>query len=317
MGADMRLSDRIGRRIKLHDLHVLTAVVQIGSMSKAAALLNTTQSAVSRSIAELEQTFGVRLLDRSNRGVEPTTFGQALLDGGAAIFDDLRQTVKNIEYLTDPTAGEVRVGAYDPIIVGVLSAVIERVHRKYSGISIQVKPILPSAQQFRDLRERNIDLLFGRILPQIEEDVHSEVLFHDRLVIAAGPRSKWARQRKIVLSDLADAPWVLQRRDTILGALVADAFRAKGMKFPPKGAVEGASSLICALLARGPFLGTVPVSLLRFGASIPGLKVLPVNLPVTPWETGIMTLKNRTVTPVVSLFIDCVREVVKPLASKS
>jgi len=176
---------------------------------------------------------------------------------------------------------------------------------------------LPSAQQFRDLRERNIDLLFGRILPQIEEDVHSEVLFHDRLVIAAGPRSKWTRQRKIVLSDLVDAPWVLPRRDTILGALVADAFRAKGMKFPPKGAVEGASSLICALLARGPFLGTVPVSLLRFGASIPGLKVLPVNLSVAPWETGIMTLKNRTVTPVVSLFIDCVREIVKPLANKS
>jgi DNA-binding transcriptional LysR family regulator len=179
MGADMRLSDRIGRRIKLHDLHVLTAVVQIGSMSKAAALLNTTQSAVSRSIAELEQTFGVRLLDRSNRGVEPTTFGQALLDGGAAVFDDLRQTVKNIECLTDPTVGEVRVGAYDPIIIGVLSAMIERVHRKYSGISIQVKPVLPSAQQCRDLRERNIDLLFGRILSQIEEDVHSEVLAAD------------------------------------------------------------------------------------------------------------------------------------------
>jgi len=64
----MQLSDRIGRRMKLHDLHVLMAVVQVGSMNKAAALLNTGQSAISRSIAELENAVGVRLVDRTPRG---------------------------------------------------------------------------------------------------------------------------------------------------------------------------------------------------------------------------------------------------------
>jgi Bacterial regulatory helix-turn-helix protein, lysR family len=68
----MQVSDRIGRRMKLHDLNVLIAVVQAGSMSKAAALLNTTQSAISRSIADLEHTMGARLLDRYAQGVEPT-----------------------------------------------------------------------------------------------------------------------------------------------------------------------------------------------------------------------------------------------------
>src|SRR5215470_5052954 len=87
----MQLSDRIGRRMKLHDLHVLMAVVQAGSMSAAARLLNTTQPAVSRSIADLEHAVGVRLLDRGRQGAEPTDYGRALLDGGAAMFDDLRQ----------------------------------------------------------------------------------------------------------------------------------------------------------------------------------------------------------------------------------
>src|ERR1043166_7234978 len=100
----MRLSDRIGRRMKLQDLHVLMAVVQAGSMNKAAALLNTGQSAVSRSIAELEHIVGVRLLDRSAQGVAPTQYGRALLDGGVAVFEDLRQALKNIEFLADPTA---------------------------------------------------------------------------------------------------------------------------------------------------------------------------------------------------------------------
>ena len=114
MDAGMQLSDRIGRRMKLHDLHVLMAVVQAGSMSKAAQLLNTTQPAVSKSIADLEHAIGVRLLDRGRHGAEPTEYGRALLDGGVAVFDGLRQAVKNIEFLTDPTVGEVRVVAHEP-----------------------------------------------------------------------------------------------------------------------------------------------------------------------------------------------------------
>jgi len=107
----MQLSDRIGSPIKLHDLHVLMTVVQAGSMGKAALILNTTQPNISRSIGELEHALGVRLLDRHRRGIEPTKYGRALLDCGVAVFDDLRQGVKNIESLADPTAGEVRIGS--------------------------------------------------------------------------------------------------------------------------------------------------------------------------------------------------------------
>src|SRR4051794_9032146 len=111
----MQASDRIGRRMKLHDLHVLMAVVEAGSMSKAAEVLNTGQSAISRSIADLEQAVGVRLLDRNRRGVEPTAYGRALLAGSAAMFDDLRQAVRAIELLAEPTAGEVRIGTTAPL----------------------------------------------------------------------------------------------------------------------------------------------------------------------------------------------------------
>src|SRR5262245_40206095 len=99
MDTKMQISDRIGGRMKLHDLHVLMAVVQAGSMSKAAVLLHTGQSAISRSVAELERTLGVRLLDRTPHGVEPTAYGRTLLSGGAAVFDDLRQILRSIEFL--------------------------------------------------------------------------------------------------------------------------------------------------------------------------------------------------------------------------
>src|SRR3954454_18927241 len=123
MGAAMQLSDRIGRRIKLQDVHVLMAVVQAGSMSKAARNLNASQPNISKAIADLERALGVRLLDRHRRGIEPTDYGRALLASGAVVFDELRQTVKQIEFLADPAAGEIRIGANPALAAGFASVV--------------------------------------------------------------------------------------------------------------------------------------------------------------------------------------------------
>ena len=185
----MRLSDRIGRRMKLHDLHVLMAVAQAGSMSRAAQVLNTTQPAISKSIADLEHAIGVRLLDRSRHGVEPTEYGRALLDGGTVMFDELRQAVKKIEFLADPTVGEIRVGTHDPMIVGLLPTVFDRLHRKYPGISIHVTP--HCAKRTAIPRPAGAqDRSTSRARGATDRGGHpSAGLFQDRVVIVAGPNT--------------------------------------------------------------------------------------------------------------------------------
>src|SRR5258708_22282231 len=134
----MQMSDRIGKRIRLQDVHILMAVVQAGSMGKAARHLNSSQPNISKSIADLEQALGVRLLDRHRQGIEPTEYGRALLDGGVAVFDELRQTVKNIEFLADPTAGEVRIGCLPLLGASFASAVVDRLSRRYPRILFHV-----------------------------------------------------------------------------------------------------------------------------------------------------------------------------------
>ena len=99
---------QIGRRLKLRDLHVFITVARRGSMAKAAAELGVSQPVVSAVVADLEHVIGVRLFDRSTKGVEPTLYGEALLKGGIATFDDLTQTIKEIEFLADPSGGEVK-----------------------------------------------------------------------------------------------------------------------------------------------------------------------------------------------------------------
>src|SRR5262245_51964482 len=171
----MQLRDRMGRRMKLQDLHVLMVVVQAGSMNKAAALLSTRQSAVSRSIAELEHTIGVRLLDRSAQGVEPTEYGRALLDGGVAAFDDLRQAVKNIEFLADPSTGELRIGCSGFLGASFVSAVIDRLSRRYPRIMFNVA-VAQVGRLHDELSKRSVDLVVEhRLRPLEDEQLESEV----------------------------------------------------------------------------------------------------------------------------------------------
>src|SRR5258708_2747892 len=97
-----------------------------------------TQSAVSKSVADLEHVLGVRLLDRSRRGVEPTMYGRALDRCGLSIFDDLRQGLRVIEFLADPTAGELRIGTTPALAAAVIPAIIEQLSRQYPRIVFHV-----------------------------------------------------------------------------------------------------------------------------------------------------------------------------------
>jgi len=226
----MHVSDRTGRPMKLHNLHVLVSVVQAGGMGRAARRLNTSQSAISRSIAELEHAFGVRLLDRSRQGVEPTQYGRVLLGCAAAVFDELRQGAKSIEFLADPTGGEIRVAGNEYIIAGLIATVFGRLRQQYPGIAIDVAPAGVISEQHRALRERKVDLVVGRVGQSHEEDIDIEVLFNDCITVVAGLENPWSRRRKIHLSELADEPWALPPADTPVGVLVDELFRARGLR---------------------------------------------------------------------------------------
>jgi DNA-binding transcriptional LysR family regulator len=125
---------RIGKRLRLRDLHVLLTVVQRRSMAKAAEHLAVSQPAISKAIADLEHTLGVQLLDRGPRGVEPTLYGSALVRRGLTVFDELRQGVGEIEFMANPTVGEVRVGCFEWVLATLLPPVIERLSNQYPGV---------------------------------------------------------------------------------------------------------------------------------------------------------------------------------------
>jgi DNA-binding transcriptional LysR family regulator len=318
----MHWADRIGRRIKLRDLNILLTVVQCGSMAKAAGQLSVSNPVVSKAIADLERAVGLRLLDRSPQGVEPTIYGRALLERGLIAFDELRQAVKHIEFLADPTEGEVRIGASIVIASGFVTAVVDRMSRLHPRIVFHLMAG-ESAITYRALEERNVDLVIARIFgPVAEQHMQAENLCDEFDVVVAGAQNPWTRRRRVELSELMNEPWTLPPPDSLNGPIAAEAFRASGLDVPRATVITSTIPVRNALLATGRFLTIVPNSVLRFSTNCPQLKRLPIELRTKRRPIGIITLKNRTLSPVAQLFIDCARELAKltevgPRARKS
>jgi DNA-binding transcriptional LysR family regulator len=312
----MQWDTRIGRKIKLRDLHILLAVVQAGSMAKAGAQLAVSQPAVSKAIAEMEHALGVTLLDRSARGVEPTRYGRALIKRSLAVFDELKQGIKEIEYLADPTVGDVSIGSTEPLSAGLVTHVIDRLSSQHPLISFQVVQGDP-ATLLRHLGERAVEIVLARMFDRrIEENLNAEILYEDSLVVVAGTESRWARRRRTALADLVNERWVLYPPDSLLGLTVVKAFQDSGLE-PPRPAVTTLSlSTRTSLLATGHFLSMLPAGALRFSPRNAGIRALPIDLPTTRQPIGLFTLKNRALSPVAQLFIDCARDIAKPLARR-
>jgi DNA-binding transcriptional LysR family regulator len=307
----MQWADRIGRRIKLRDLHVLHAVAQAGSMTKAAGDLAVSVPVVSKAIAELEHTIGVPLLDRSPKGVEPTAYGRALLRRGLVAFDELRQGVRDIEFLADPTVGEVRVASTAPLAASFVVGIIDRLSRRYPRLVFH--PTVADTELLRRaLAERNVDLVIGRRFGALaDEELNFERLYDNPYVVMAGVKSPWIRRKKVRLAELMDEPWVLPPPDSSVGSFLGEAFRAQGLDFPRVAVVAFAYEVRVSLLATNRYLTILPESALWFPATHPRIKMVPVELSLRPMPIGIFTLKNRTLSPAAQLFIDSAREVAK------
>jgi DNA-binding transcriptional LysR family regulator len=170
---------------------------------------------------------------------------------------------------------------------------------------------------YRELRERNVDLLLGRMYqPFAEDDLECEMLFDDQPVIVAGRRSRLARSRQLQLADLAGERWILPPASSPPGIAFAELFHAAGVELPHGPLTTLSVHLALQLVATGRFVALQAGSVLRFGGKNWPVRVLPVRLPIRPRPVAIMRVKNRTLSAVAQAFIDCAKSVAGGLRTK-
>ena len=313
----MRRAEQISRRLKLRHLSALVGVARYGSMAKAAEHLAISQPVVSKTIAELEQVLGVRLFDRVPYGVEPTMHGRALLKRSTAIFDDLKTSISELEFLSDPSAGELRIGCEETLATGLLPRLIDQFTRKYPRIIFDITLGDPPTLQQRDLLGRKVELAIMRTaIEELDEELDATSLYDDRMWIVAGIRSPWSSRRKISLTELANERWCLPPPDHPVGAVVIEAFNRVGLEPPARSVTVGSAQCTSSLVAKGQYLGILGSMFLHLRPPSVRLKVLS-ELPIAAPPVRVVTLRDRTLSPVAHLFIDFAREVTRTLARKN
>jgi DNA-binding transcriptional LysR family regulator len=286
--------------------------------------LGVSQPAVSEVIVDLEHALGVRLLDRSARGVEPTIYGDALLKRSVTVFDELKQSVRDIEFLSDPSVGELRIGCTESLSITILPQIISRFSQQYPRVAVHLDDVSAHATEALGpgLRDRQYDCVLQRIVTplsdeHVTDDLNAEVLFDDELVVGAGANSQWARRRNIDLAELVDESWILPPPQTWYHACVAKAFQARGLDVPKASLVTHSVALRTRVLTEGTHITTFASSVMRLNADRYALTMLPVEFAAQPLSAAILTLKNRTLSPVVERFLAIARAVAKPFAARA
>ena len=303
----------ITRRLRMRDLQLLRAVAELGSMARAAEAVGLSQPAVTKVISDLEKDLGAPLFTRSPRGTEATEVGKVLLRRGRNIIDELNQGLLEIETLSDPTAGEVRLGiieAWAPFV----SAVVNRIARRYPRIVFTISVDF-AEQLVGALRDRELDIVVARkTMVQRERDLLPERLFDDRLVVVCGRNHPLASRRKVTIDDLTKERWALGPSDTYLGLLLAEAFRRQKRAMPKAIVTSNSVQMRMDLLKDGQFLSVHSSAMLRQVGQAQELKALPVDLDDAAGPMAAITLRSRHLHGALKLVLDEMRSVGKALS---
>lgn len=304
----MNWDERIGRRLKLKDLHTLLTVAEVGSMAKAAQRLALSQPAISKTIAEMEFTLGASLLERSSRGAELTECGHLLIERARVIFDELRAGVSEIEQLSDPLRGSIRIGSTEPVI-GVVAEIISGLARRYPRVTHEVM-VSDLDTLLVQLRERSLDVLVSRWLPPIAaDDLAVTTMFNSPLAVMAADSHPLLQRGKLTLDDLTNEQWTLSPPDSFLGRIIAEMFQSRGLPLPPTTVTTISVHMRLNLLATSDFLTVLPLQILQYPTNRSWLRALDVDLHDSVQPIAFVTLKRRRSGSALSLFEKEAKEV--------
>jgi DNA-binding transcriptional LysR family regulator len=239
--------------------------------------------------------------------VELTEPGRLLVDRGRIIFDELRQCVRDIEHLVDPTRGEVRVGSTAPMTV-FLSEVIGNMSSRYPGITYNVE-VNDSKTLLRSLRERELDIVITRWMTPEPDDLAAELLFEAPLAVLADRRHPLVGRERLELADLMTQTWVLPPPNGFLGRIIVEIFGRRGLPLPPALVTTVSVYMQLNLVAGGQFIAMLPARMARYQANLGWLRTLQVDLSDSADPVASVTIAGRRLPGPASLLQEACREI--------
>ncbi|MBL8837157.1 MAG: LysR family transcriptional regulator [Alphaproteobacteria bacterium] len=295
--------------MQLHQLRHLLALHEHRSLARGAQALGISQPALSKSLRRLEAYLGVKLFERTSRGVLPTEFGRALALHARSIAVEVREAERAIGAIRDGIEGRIAVGSAPSVIAHVLPIATGRLLRRHADLKVTVIGGLHD-RLFEWLRNGEIDVVISNLVEDGEEaDFRQETLYTDRVVVAARPGHPLARGGKHSRQELAKYRWVLPSQTIVTRQHLELLLKTHGLP-PPVVAIEtNALAFMRAMLMETDCLGYLPAIVLQPGRECSGLE--PLGLSWLDWDrpVGLTVRRSGILSPACERLIQELRRV--------
>jgi DNA-binding transcriptional LysR family regulator len=303
-----RIVDRVLTRLKLKQLRLLVAVGKHNNIQNAARELNVSQPAATKMIKDLELDFEVQLFERTNRGVIPTPFGQALIRHGKLIFAQVSNAAQELDDLNDGSTGRVVVGTLLAASPHLLPMAVARLMADRPKVAIKIvegtnEVLMPA------LRSGEIDFVVGRLpTHRHRNEIAQETLLHERILAVTGQTHPLAGVLSLDFAALKPFGWILPPTETSLRRQLDQLFIAQGQYLPPV-AVESISYLTNrALLQTQKLIGLMPAHVAAQDIKSGLLKKIDWNVPFGDGPVGVSYRDGGDFSPAGAAFLQALRE---------
>jgi len=307
----VRLERWITRKFRLRHVELIAEVYDCRSVLKASKRLNLSQPTVTKALQDIEAMLDLSLFKRTNRGLEPTPYGEILARHAKIVLAQLRHAAEELESLRAGYSGKVTVGTLLAASASILPDAIALLKRDRPGVAISVMVgtydiLMPS------LLVGDLDMVLGRL----PEEGRSRALVYEEfyaepICIVARRGHPLSRRRRLALRDLVNEPWLLPLPETALRRQIERVFVEADTPLP-KNVIESISILTNrVLLRKSNCIGIMPYHVALDDVEQGLLSILPVKLKSIETPVGAITRAPGILPPAASALLECLRIVAR------
>jgi DNA-binding transcriptional LysR family regulator len=292
----------------IRHLRNMLAVMEEGSLGKAAQRLNVSQPALTKSIQRLEEQLGVRLFDREARGMKPTFYADSLRGYAKAACVGMAEAESQIAALRSGTEGIITVAGPSLIVTELLPEVLVRLSRERP--KLQVRVAAQNRGLFTNLLEGRFNLVVAMLYDEVpKEGLSKRWLFDDQLVLVMRPDHPLAKRRKLKPKELLDQKWVFADSDTWGQNRLRLYFEQAGLALPRARFESRNPAILKSIIMISDHIGMIARLGVEKEIAQGTLKAIEIDSPFMLRPIGIVRRENEPMTPAVKSLVRILEEV--------
>lgn len=295
--------------LKLRHLRLLIVLDDHRHVGRVAAVMNLTQPAVSKALAEIEEGLGLKLFERMPRGIMPTTYGECLIQHARELDADLARARDRLKSLALGTSGSVSIGTLPAAASVLMPKALALFKRQLPDASVIVREggfdaLLP------ELRTRNIHLVVGTLMPyRSSSDLDEKVLGTKPLTLVARNQHPLTFRKTVSWQDIADCQWVLPTVGSPMRQPLEEVFLGNGIALPRNCLETTSTHLVRTYVSLTDAIAFMPSDAAQYFDETGLLRALPLHLTGLVKPTGVIWSRDHPLDPIALRFIRCLEEV--------